>query len=102
MPMVNCQCASGNSGPASCFMKKSWPGIVGIHVDGNQGVGGWPSVMQREQDCQDAPRAGETPSAPPMQKSDWRKRPGPMGLGKQGRRGEGGLKEGKCVCSAGA
>jgi hypothetical protein len=39
-------------------MKKSWPGIVGIHVDGSHGVGGWPSVMQSEHDCHDAPRSG--------------------------------------------
>jgi hypothetical protein len=55
---MSVQCDSGNRGPASCFMKKSWPGIVGIHVDGSQGVGGWPSVMQSEHDCHDAPRSG--------------------------------------------
>src|SRR5687768_8383291 len=66
-------------------MNTSTPGIVGIHVLGSHVDGGsCPSVMHSEHDCQLAPRSGYTPSAPPMQKSLWRNRPGPIVLANAG------------------
>lgn len=59
-------------------MKKSRPGIVGIQLLGFQGVGPYCSVTHTLIPCDIAPRSGYAPSAPPMQKSLCRNKPGPI------------------------